>query len=157
MRVCLLLCCFLTGWSLTAQAGEPLKRFTTGSYQAILQQYQDKPFVLVLWSLDCPPCHKELEMLAAFRKQQPYFNLLLVSIDGIEAEAEVLDRLSQLGLLSVENWIFTASVSPQLLNQIDPSWYGVVPRSYLFDSGHRRQTITGLLSIETLQAWLKNL
>ncbi len=111
--------------------------------------------MLVLWSLDCPPCHEELEMLADFRKKQPYFNLLLISIDGVEAEAEVQDRLYHLGLLSVENWIFTEAVSPQLLNQIDASWYGVVPRSYLFDAGHRRQTITGLLSIETLQAWAK--
>ncbi|VAX12859.1 hypothetical protein MNBD_GAMMA24-1348 [hydrothermal vent metagenome] len=154
MRACLLLC-FLTGWILTAQASQPLKRFTTGSYQAILHHYQDKPFVLVLWSLDCPPCYEELEMLANFRKQQPYFNLLLVSIDGVEAKAEAQDRLYNLGLLSVENWIFTEAVSPQLLDQIDPSWYGVVPRSYLFDASHDRQAITGLLRIETLQAWLK--
>ncbi len=155
MRAYLLLTCFLAGWFVTAQAVEPLKRFTTGSYQAILQHYQDRPFVLVLWSLDCPPCHEELAMLADFRKQRPHFNLLLISIDGVEAEAEVEDRLYHLGLLSVENWIFTEPVSPRLLNQIDPSWYGVVPRSYLFDVDHRRQTITGLLSLETLQDWLK--
>lgn len=137
------------------QAAEPLKRFTTGSYETILQQHQDKPFVLVLWSLDCPPCHEELAMLADFKKQQPHFNLLLVSIDGAEAEADAGDRLEQLGLLSVENWIFTEPASPRLLNQIDPSWYGVVPRSYLFDARHHRQTITGLLSIERLRAWLK--
>jgi len=155
MRTWLLLSCFMIGWSLTVQAAGPLKIFTTGSYQAILQQYQEQPFVLVLWSLDCPPCHEELAMLADFKKQQPHFNLLLVSIDGVEAEAEIRDSLDHLALLSVENWVFGEALSQQLLNQIDPSWYGVVPRSYLFDARHRRQTITGLLSIERLRAWLK--
>lgn len=149
----LLLFSVLTGWCFTVLAATPLKTFTSGSYQAILKQQQGMPFILVLWSLDCPPCHEELGMLVRLNRQQS-MELVLVSIDGVEAGPDIKQILQELGMNASQSWVFAEASSLRLQYEIDPGWYGVVPRSYLFDTSHQRRTVTGILKPETVQQWL---
>ena len=128
---------------------ESIKNFTTGSYAQIVEQHQDQPFVLVLWSLDCPPCYKELAMLAQVRKQRP-FNLVLISVDGAEAVDEVNTVLTKYKLQNVDTWLFEAYIAQHLRYEIDPLWYGELPRSYLFNSQHQRQALSGALKPKQL-------
>ena len=44
-------------------AGDALRPFDAGSYRAIVEAHRDRPFMLGFWSLDCPPCHRELAEL----------------------------------------------------------------------------------------------
>lgn len=135
--------------SVNAWAQQPIKNFTNGSYEQIVKQYQQQAFVMVLWSLDCPPCYKELEELGK-EKQQHDINLVLISVDGIDASNDVFDVLKEYDLQDVDSWLFDEHSSQQLRYEIDPLWYGELPRSYLYDKQHRRQAISGVLSAKQL-------
>jgi len=140
---------FLCLLSLDTIAQQQISNFTSGSYKQIVDQYKNQPFVMVLWSLDCPPCYKELELLARERKQHD-FNLVLISVDGADASYEVASVLNKYNLQSVSSWLFDEFSSQQLRYEIDPAWYGELPRSYLFDKAHQRQSVSGVLSTEQL-------
>ncbi len=135
--------------SINAVAEQQIKNFTSGSYEQIAKQYQDQPFVMVLWSLDCPPCYKELELLANERKRYD-FNLVLISTDGADASIEVATVLMKYKLHDVDNWLFEKSSAQPLRYEIDPLWYGELPRSYLFDKENQRQAISGVLNSSQL-------
>lgn len=122
-----------------------INTFTNGSYQQILKQHQQQAFVMALWSLDCPPCYKELKLLASKHRQNK-FRLVLISTDGADARNEVAKVLRQYGLHNAELWLFEEFSSPQLRYQIDPLWYGELPRSYLFNNQHQRQAVSGVLT-----------
>ena len=138
-------------WMLSANtiAQQQIKNFTSGSYEQIVNQYQKQPLVMVLWSIDCPPCYKELEMLGREQKQHAV-NLVLISTDGVEASNEVTDILKQYNLQSADNWLFDEFSSQRLRYEIDPLWYGELPRSYLFNKAHQRKAVSGVLSADQL-------
>jgi len=109
--------------------------------------------MLVLWSLDCPPCYKELAMLAEQTNKNPQLNLVLVSTDTTDDIKEIQQKLSQFGFSHANAWVFENDIAQQLRYEIDPNWYGELPRSYLFDAQHNRQAISGILKPAVLQHW----
>ncbi|MDH5392503.1 MAG: hypothetical protein OEY11_04860 [Gammaproteobacteria bacterium] len=135
--------------SIDAVAEQQIKNFTDGSYEQIAKQYRNQSFVMVLWSLDCPPCYKELELLASERKRDD-FNLVLISTDGADARTEVASVLKKYKLNDVDNWLFEDAFAHTLRYEIDPLWYGELPRSYLFNKKHQRQAVSGVLSAAQL-------
>lgn len=46
-----------------------LKHFTSGSYQQLLNEYANKPFVLLIWSINCTSCKKRCHYLVSFEKK----------------------------------------------------------------------------------------
>ncbi len=143
--IILLLC-----WGAPLFAQE-LKPFESGSYRAIVDTRGTNPFVLVFWSIDCPPCYSELKMLGEVQRSRP-FDLVLVSTDGPGAAAEARRVLTRFGLGQTDAWLFAAP--PERLRfEVDRTWYGELPRSYLF-SGGRRAAVSGRLTAETFEAWL---
>ena len=153
LKRCLLWCVLLSS-SYAAVAGQAVNIFKTGSYTQVLQQRQNQPFLLVFWSLDCPPCYKELTMLAEEIKQQPQLDLVVVSTDTTDDIKEIQQKLGQFGLSDVNAWVFENESAQQLRYEIDPGWYGELPRSYLFDNKHNRQAISGILKPFVLQRWV---
>lgn len=139
-------------------AGQNLKAseinsFDVGSYKQVLQQYKGRPFVLVLWSLDCAPCRKELVMLGKVKKSMPEIPLLLVVTDGADNKQAVEKILSTSLLHDADNRVIDLGHDAQIRFEIDPTWYGEVPRSYLFNRKHQRQTIQGVLEHGRLTTW----
>lgn len=137
-----------------SETHDKLHYFLSGSYSDIVLRYQKSPFVLVFWSVDCPPCYEELTMLGKLYKQYPALPVILVSTDGLDAYAEVEELISEKGLSGVESWVFTDSFSERLRFEIDKHWYGELPRSYLFSKNQPRQAISGRLSHAYLVQWL---
>ena len=152
MRRYLLLVILLMA-NVTLLQAEPMRDFVPGSYSNILAARQGKPFVLVIWSLDCLPCHKELAMLGLFKQQHPLFDVVLISTDESARHKELQAVLNKYQLQTSNSWIFASASAEQLRYEIDPTWYGELPRSYLFNHRHLRQTISGLLSTEVLTIW----
>jgi len=94
-------------------------------------------------------------MLGQLRQQQPGFDVVLISTDQ-EVDHQLLQSvLLQHQLQYVDSWVFGDESSVRIRFEIDPAWYGELPRSYLFDRQHRRQAISGLLSGNVLASWLK--
>jgi thiol-disulfide isomerase/thioredoxin len=137
-------------------AEEKIHEFKSGSYAQILESRHDKPFILVLWSLDCPSCYKELKMLGQFKKRHSSLDVVLVATDLEAMTAEFINLLSEYQLEEAESWAFNGDSEDVLRYDIDPSWHGELPRSYLFSSSHKKQIISGLLSVEKLASWLQS-
>jgi len=131
-----------------------LKEFVPGSYQAIIDSRQGEAFILLFWSLDCPPCHRELAMLGQLAKERPGMPLVLVSTDEKRLAEEVVSVLEDNALSAVESWIFSEDFIQRLRFEVDRRWYGELPRSYFFDSRHRRRATSGILDEDELRAWL---
>lgn len=139
--------------STAAHAGST-RAFEPGSLEHILQARQERPFVLVLWSLGCAPCLNELKVLAAELRQHPDTDLVLVSTDAPAARQRVERTLAQQGLEGrVESWIFADVSEHRLRHDIDPAWYGELPRAYFYDANHRRQASSGGLTPAHFQGW----
>ncbi len=139
--------------SVVATASQTINIFKPGSYSEILQQRQQQPFILVLWSIDCPPCYQELALLGEKIKKQPRLELVLVSTDTTDDIEVIKKQLAKYGLNSINAWVFANQMAQQLRYEIDPGWYGELPRSYLFDNQHNRQSASGVLKPEMLQHW----
>ena len=133
-----------------------IRPFVLGSFSQILEQRQEKPFVFVLWSLDCPSCFKELEMLGNLSSRYSELNIVLVSTDVTATQDELQAILTRYKLDNVESWMFSGESDEHLRYEIDRSWYGELPRSYFFKPSEKKQVVSGLLSEEQLRVWMKH-
>ena len=133
-----------------------LATFMPGSYEEILKHYQGKPFLMVFWSLDCPPCFKELSMLGALIEDYPALKLVLVSTDSPGDRNELLDVISSKGLATADAWVFQSN-SSRLRHEVDRIWYGELPRSYFFDGQQNRRAVSGVLEREVIEEWLRKI
>ncbi|MBE0436735.1 MAG: TlpA family protein disulfide reductase [Methylomicrobium sp.] len=124
----------------------PLQPFVDGSYQQILAAHEGRPLVLVIWSLTCSSCLKEMRSLNAWRQSTPDLEMILLSTDDISEQDEVLQMLRKHELDGLENWIFADENAQKLRFQIDPRWYGELPRMYFFNAKHERSGVSGVLS-----------
>ena len=150
---CLFLCLLLSA-SFSVTASQAVNVFSSGSYAQLLEQQKNQSFMLVLWSLDCPPCYKELTMLAEYTKKYPQLNLIVVSTDTADDIKEIQQKLSQFGFTHTNAWVFENDMAQQLRYEIDPNWYGELPRSYLFDAQHNRQAVSGVVRPAVMKRWL---
>ena len=128
--------------------------FKTDSYlQLIVDKKQ--PFLMVMWSLDCPPCIKELSMLGSVYKEHPDLNLVLVSTDSISRTDDINLLLKDTGLSDIDSRVFSDASVQHLRYAIDPAWYGELPRSYFHTQNNMRKAISGLLDMNQVVSWLK--
>lgn len=133
-----------------------LSAFDKSSFEAIQQTHQGQDFLFVLWSLDCPPCFKELELLEQYSKAGNLPKLILVSTNGRHDSVEITKILEQFSINTADHWYFDG-IDEQLRYSIDPSWYGELPRSYFFKQNGTREVHRGLLTEETLKLWLESI
>ncbi len=147
----IVLICSLMGG---AAAGSSLTPFEPDSLRKIEELHANKPFLLVLWSLDCPPCRKELDLLSKIRKRRPDLPLVLISTDTVESSGQLASVLASHQLDKVESWFFSDAGSDRLRYEIDPNWFGEIPRSYFYDRNHQRTGVSGALKTAEIESWL---
>lgn len=141
--------------NLPASAGEPAA-FGVDSLEAIKARHAGRPFILALWSVNwCGHCIAELTMLGRLVKSGQTLPLVLVSTDTPEFATAIDSTLNRLGLARQESWVFDDDIPERLRHAIDPAWRGELPRSYLYDASHRRETVAGMLDEAALKNWLK--
>jgi thiol-disulfide isomerase/thioredoxin len=140
--------------SATSFADTPsLQPWSIQSLEAAKELYTKQPFLLVLWSLDCPACFDEFEALSHWKKQHPDSHLVLVSTDTIDMKSEVLSVLQDYQLEQADIWIFSNEPTAKLRHSIDGRWFGELPRSYFFSSQHKTISHSGALTNEQLHKW----
>jgi thiol-disulfide isomerase/thioredoxin len=140
---------------LSQQVSAELKPFGTTSLKEIQNRYRDQPFLLALWSLDCPPCFQELEMLSRWIEQHPGQNLVLISTDQPGLADQAWRVLEKYKLHKVDNWIASDSIVERFRYHIDPRWHGELPRSYFYSAGHERRAHSGTLSEQMVNHWIQ--
>ncbi|MDO9170186.1 MAG: hypothetical protein Q7U18_14000 [Methylobacter sp.] len=120
--------------------------FTSGSYQQILSSNANQPFMLVIWSINCSSCLKDMELLSNIHKSRPELNMIMLAADELSVTDQVQQILEKNQLSDIENWIYADENTQKLQFEIDPKWYGELPRTYFFDNTHQRTGVSGVLS-----------
>jgi thiol-disulfide isomerase/thioredoxin len=136
-------------------AAQEVRPFVSGSLKEITAARQGKPFILGLWSLTCTHCREELSLLSGMAKKYPNFDLVLVSTDTQEEGEAIGATLRQSGLGRAQAWVFADPFADRLRFEIDRSWHGELPRTYLYDPFHKAQAFSGKPNAQQLEQWLK--
>ncbi|MCP4978944.1 MAG: TlpA family protein disulfide reductase [Gammaproteobacteria bacterium] len=141
-------------WASGSISGVTLKAFQTGSINEISAERKGQSFMVVLWSVHCPPCLMELVQLQQYKNRFSKSSLVLVATDGLQYSDTVQQILYDKQLDQMDNWIFAGPMPERLRFAIDPSWYGELPRTYFYDSAHQRSSHSGALTQSLLKRWL---
>jgi thiol-disulfide isomerase/thioredoxin len=134
--------------------GDEPKAFVKGSFAEIVSANADRPFIVSLWSVDCPPCIRELKLWSELQTRYPEMELVLISTDGVDARQTINALLQKTGNLQRESWVFADEFEARLRFEIDPQWYGELPRTIFFGRDHRRHGVSGQLKREQIEQWL---
>jgi len=130
------------------------KEFTYESLKTIEDQYKNQPFILAMWSIDCPPCLKELALFEDTLKNYDNVNIVIISVDGLSNTKQINSILNNFNLSQAESWIFAEDFIEKLRFGIDPEWTAELPRTYLYDSTHNRKSISGQINKNELTDWI---
>lgn len=76
----------------------------------------------------------------------PRFKFVMLATDDLSEAGEVSKIIERQGLNGLESWIFAGDNEQKLRFEIDPAWYGELPRTYFFNSAHEREGISGALT-----------
>ncbi len=118
-------------------------QFQSGSYQQILDNNTERPFILAIWSVSCSSCLKEMKQLSAIHKKFPGLEIIMLSVDDFTEQSTVNKILQKHEITDLESWVFAAPDLQKLRYEIDPGWYGELPRTYFFNSSHDGKGISG--------------
>ena len=89
-----------------------------------------------------------MAFISTLHQQHPELNLVMLTVDGKSANTEINRILTKFNVITLENWFFFEDNSAKLRFEIDPTWYGELPRTYFFNSDHQRTAISGVISEE---------
>ncbi len=127
--------------------------FSQTTFEQLKIQHQGKKWLMVLWSVDCPACFKELALIKSF--EQENLNLVIVNADDSdEVTNERHKVVQQYQLDRYQNYFFADNTGDQMRYVIDPSWYGELPRSYFVDETGKFFGKSGLIAPEHIKTWL---
>ncbi len=130
------------------QAQQP---FSMEAFEQIKSINQGKPWLTVLWSVDCPPCYKELALIQKLRSQYKLYPVIIINVDDTNEVAEQRPEvISQFGLDDLPNYYFKDGQGDKQRYSIDPYWYGELPRSYYIDAKGKFHGKSGLLKEKQL-------
>lgn len=130
-----------------------LRPFGKGEMARALAERQGHPFILTLWSTDCPHCKKTLRQLAALTKAHPQLDLVVVNTDSPDESETIAAMLAGVGLGARDTWVFSGAPE-RMRYEIDRRWGGEMPRTYLFDGDHRFAAFSGPVDAAALKQWL---
>ena len=139
----------LLAWNVHAE----LRPFGPGSLQQIEAEQAGKPFILALWSATCTHCPGELKALGELVRRHPRLNIVLLATDTPDDAAQLASLARGYGLGQQAQWVFADPQPEKLRFEIDRRWYGELPRTYFFDSTHRRTGRSGVIPAEQLEHW----
>lgn len=120
--------------------------FTSGSYQQLLVSNPNQPFMLIIWSVNCPSCLKDMALLSSIHKSRPELKMIMLAADDLSATEQIKQILEKNQLSELESWVYAEDNTQKLQFEIDPKWYGELPRTYFFDKTHQRTGVSGVLS-----------
>jgi len=138
--------------SSTLNSTVSLQSFELGSFEKIVTGKNKQDHLVVLWSFDCPPCITELEKISDLHQQFPNYQLTLINTDAVDEQLRVKKILKQFNLAGLDNWGYANSDEEKLRYDIDPRWYGDLPRSYFFPLQGKIKRLRGALSSDELLA-----
>jgi thiol-disulfide isomerase/thioredoxin len=134
-----------------AHAGENIRAFAPDSFSQIVANHSGKPFVVMVWALDCAYCEESFQALAQAQRKYKFSVVTIATdrVDDAEASRLIRKKLDASGLDS-SIWAFGAAPAEQLRYAIDPKWRGEMPRSYWFNADGKPVAYSGVITVDTV-------
>lgn len=139
-----------------AGAGGTIRAFEPDGMEKIVASQKGRPFVLLVWSLDCEFCLASMKNIVQEGRKRKGLNIVTLATDSVEdpeALALMKKRLASTGL-TANAWAFGAAPPEQLRYAIDPKWHGEKPRSYWFNARGERSAYSGLITSATIDKYV---
>ena len=129
--------------------------FDMNTRKVIEKRYIDQPLIISFWSIDCPYCIDDLKKLGKALSKNTNVQLITVCVDGKESAKKAERILSQANLPKLEQYQYAEVDEDRLRYNIDPAWYGELPRTYFYDAAHQVTPLSGKISNSFLDKWFK--
>lgn len=127
----------------------------SASFEKIKQANLGKQWLMVLWSVDCPACFKELALLKKLRQQQSDLALVIINADDAsEVSQQRIQVMKNYKMDDLTNYYFIDGEGDRSRFMIDANWYGELPRSYFIDRHGKFHGKSGLLEETLIKTWL---
>ncbi len=142
----------------TAQAGNiesEFKPFVKGSFQQILQENQQQPYIIAFWSVTCAYCMKELALFGRLMPQYPGVKLITITTDAFMEDVTVLALLEKKKLQGTETWVYADNYVERLHHDVQAGWQGELPLTYFFDQQNKMIRHMGIVKEQELVDWLQ--
>lgn len=151
MKALLLMLALCTSLAQAAPAALAIRSFEADSMAAIEAAHRGKPFVVMVWSLDCAYCPAAL---AALGKQRE-LPVVTIATDAVEAHRKQIAAKLGPKLMKTEAWAFGDAPPEQLRYALDPKWRGETPRSYWYDAKGVRTARSGPVTLERIAEFVR--
>jgi thiol-disulfide isomerase/thioredoxin len=129
--------------------------FDMNTRKVIEKRYIDQPLIISFWSIDCPYCIEDLKKLGKALSKNTNVKLITVCVDGKESAKKAERILGQANLPKHEQYQYAEVDEDRLRYNIDPAWYGELPRTYFYDAAHQVTPLSGKISNSFLDKWFK--
>ena len=129
--------------------------FDMNTRKVIEKRYIDQPLIISFWSIDCPYCIDDLKKVGKALSKNTNVKLITVCVDGKESAKKAERILSQANLPKHEQYQYAEVDEDRLRYNIDPVWYGELPRTYFYDAAHQVTPLSGKISNSFLDKWFK--
>ncbi len=141
--------------SMAKQKATAFKAFNPQTFAQIKQQYYGQKWLLILWSVECPPCMKELALVKTLQQEQEDLAVVIINVDtGEEHEVQRQEIIAHFQLTQVTQLYFRDGFKAHSRYLIDPQWFGELPRSYFIDEAGVFHGKSGLVDKIILSKWL---
>jgi len=131
--------------------------FNKAQLAALKIQNMGKQWLMLLWSVDCPPCFKELAIIQTLKRHHGDLLVVIINTDANdEIKTERKDIIEKFELKDFTNFHFVDGQGDQSRFFIDPNWYGELPRSYFVERNGEFHGKSGLVNQSLLTQWLVN-
>jgi len=143
------------------QSNKQLQRTVNfAQLQAVLQQNDNKLYVVNFWATWCRPCVKELPGFMEVNKtyrDNPHFKMLLVSLDmASEMDTRVKSFLLKNNIDTDVYLLDDNKRMNEWIPAIDKKWSGAIPATVLYRNGQKLEFKEGELSKEELVKMINN-
>ncbi len=129
--------------------------FSKEQWVKVKKQNMGKQWLILLWSIDCPACFKELAIIQTLQKQHNDLAVVIINTDANdEINEERIEIIEKFELGHFNNFHFADGKGDQSRFFIDPTWYGELPRSYFIESNGKFHGKSGLVKESLLTQWL---
>lgn len=151
IKVLVVLVCVFTSLS-TIASSQP---FTIDALNALKQGDNATNKIVVFWSLECPPCFRELSIIQQHIKQLDPERIVLINTDdehhyGAERDAVI----TEFELQQTHHFYVAGNTLATIRQAIDPNWHGELPRTYFIDQNGQWHGKSGVFSETLLLHWL---
>jgi hypothetical protein len=104
--------------------------------------------IVALWSSDCNYCKKNLKLLSSLAKRNQKLRVITIAA---EHDSPLLWPMLKPYALSGPRYAYGADNPEAIAYAIDPKWGGELPRTFLFDGRGGKQTVAGVISIDSVE------